>query len=82
MTETPEHNPKTSGPDPELRIRYYQDADTQDTDTLALTTDCPGPYGENVARNLAAMSNDEGEVTGIVLEHATKLLRPYLFPES
>ena len=77
MTEAPEHNPKTSGPDPELRIRYYQD-----TDTLVLTTDCPGPYGENVARNLAAMSNDEGEVTGIVLEHATKLLRPYLFPES
>ena len=76
MTEKTKHNPKTLGPDPELRIRYYQD-----TDTLVLTTDCPGPYGENVARDLVAMSNKEGEITGIVLEHATKLLRPYLFPD-
>ena len=77
MTERPEHNPKTLIPDPELRIRYYQD-----TDTLVLTTGCPGPYGENVARDLVAKSNAEGEVTGMVLEHAAKLLRPHLFPES
>ncbi len=77
MAERPEHSPGTLRPDPELRIRYYQA-----TDTLALTTGCPGPYGENVASDLVAKSNAEGEVTGMVLEHAAKLLRPYLFPES
>ena len=77
MTERPEHNPRTLRPAPDLRIRYYQD-----TGTLVLTPVRPGPYGENVARDLVAKSNAEGEVTGMVLEHAAKLLRPCLVPES
>ncbi len=61
----------------ELQVRYYED-----TDTLVLTTDQPGPYGETVGRNLVAFTNDEGDIVGVTLEHAAELLRPYLFPAA
>ena len=63
--------------EPELQIRYYED-----TDTLVLSGDTTGPNGETVARNLVAMSDNDGWVTSVVLEHAAELLRPILFPES
>ena len=63
--------------EPELIIRYYED-----TDTLVLTTGLPGAYGETVAKGLVARSNEERDITSIVLEHAAELLRPYLFSEA
>ena len=63
--------------EPELQIRYYKD-----TDTLVLSGDMTGSNGETVARNLVAMSDNDGWVTSVVLEHAAELLRPYLFPET
>ena len=62
---------------PDLDI--YYDADS---DTLSLWNGSPAGYGEMVANHLTAESNADGEVVGITLEHAAKLLRPYLFPES
>ena len=63
--------------DPELTIEYFAD-----TDTLVLTTEEPGGNGETVGKNLVAWTNAEGDVIGITLEHAAKLLRSYLFPEG
>ena len=63
--------------EPELLIRYYKD-----TDTLVLSGGLTGPNGETVAKNLVAMSDNDGWVTSIVLEHAAELLRPYLLQES
>ena len=51
-------------------------------DTLSLWNGMPANYGETVAENLTAESNDEGMVTGITLENAAALLRPYLYPDS
>lgn len=64
-------------PEPELQIHYFKD-----TDSLILTSGKLGPYGETVAKQLIARSNDDGKVTGIELFHAAHLLRPILFPES
>ena len=64
--------------DPPLYIKY-----TPATDTLVLSGVGPvlGSYGDTVARDLVAFTNEEGdEVVGVVLEHAAELLRPYLFP--
>ena len=64
--------------DPPLYIKY-----TPETDTLVLSGVGPvlGSYGDTVARDLVAFTNEAGdEVVGIVLEHAAELLRPYLFP--
>ena len=63
--------------DPQLLIRYYDD-----TDTLVLWNGTPANEGRIVAEHLTSESNAEGEVTGIVLEHAAELLRPYLFPDG
>ena len=62
---------------PDLDI-YYDAA----SDTLSLWNGSPAGYGEMVAKHLTAESNADGEVVGITLEHASELLRPYLFPES
>ena len=63
------------GKDPKLLISYYAD-----TDTLALWNGIPANEGRIVAEHLTSESNVEGEVTGIALEHAAELPRPYLFP--
>ena len=63
--------------EPDLQIRYYED-----TDTLVLSGGMVGANGETVAKDLVAMSDDDGWVTSIVLEHAAELLRPYLLPKS
>ncbi len=63
--------------EPDLLIEYFED-----TDTLVLSGGLTGPNGETVARNLVAMSDNDGWVTSVVLEHAAELLRPYLFPET
>ena len=60
-------------PEKKLLIRYQKQ-----TDTLVLRNGTPAGNGETVAKNLVAESNDAGEVTGIVLEHAAELLLPIL----
>ena len=67
----------TLKPELELQIHYFKD-----TDSLILTSGKPGAYGETVAKQLIARSNDAGEVTGIELFNASHLLLPILFPES
>ena len=54
----------------------------RESDTLSLWNGTPANYGETVAEHLTAESNDEGMVTGITLENAAALLRPYLYPDS
>ena len=63
--------------DTKLLIHYYED-----TDTLVLWNGTPANEGRIVAEHLTSESNAEGEVTGMVLEHAAELLRPYLFPDG
>ncbi len=66
--------------DSPLYIKY-----TPETDTLVLSGIGPvlGAYGDTVARDLVAFTNEQGdEVVGVVLEHAAELLRPYLFPTN
>ena len=63
--------------DSKLLISYYDD-----TDTLVLWNGTPANEGRIVAEHLTSESNAEGEVTGIALEHAAELLRPYLFPDG
>lgn len=77
-------NPEVKIPvanDPKLHI-YYDPA----SDTLTLGNGLPAGYGETVAEYLTAELNgptvaEGGEVVGMTLEHAARLLRPYLFPE-
>ena len=64
-------------PEKKLLIRYHKQ-----TDTLVLWNGTPAGNGETVAHNLVAESNDAGEVTGIVLEHAAELLLPILSGEA
>ena len=73
----PAHHKAPLMPEPELQIHYFKD-----TDSLILTSGKPGIYGETVAKQPIARSNDAGEVTGIELFKAAHLLRPILFPES
>ena len=63
--------------DPKLLIRYYDD-----TDTLVLWNGTPAQEGQIIAEHLTSESDGNGDVTGIVLEHAAQLLRPYLFPSN
>lgn len=63
--------------DPKLLIGY-----DPESDTLSLWNGTPANYGETVAEHLTAESDGGGKVTGITLENAAALLRPYLFPES
>ena len=64
-------------PEKKLLIRYHQQ-----TDTLVLWNGLPAGNGETVAQNLVAESNDAGEITGIVLEHAAELLLPILIGKA
>ena len=59
--------------EPELLIRYHKD-----TDTLILSGGVVGANGETVAKDVVAMSDNDGWVTSIVLEYAAELLQPYL----
>ena len=78
-------NPEVKIPlanDPKLHICY-----DRESDTLTLHNGLPAGYGATVAEYLTAELNgasiaEEGEVVGMTLEHAARLLRPYLFPES
>lgn len=63
--------------EPKLLIGY-----DRESDTLSLWNGTPANYGEVVAEHLTAESNSEGVVTGVTLENAAELLRPYLYPES
>ena len=63
--------------DPKLVIRYCDD-----TDTLVLWNGVPAQEGRIVAEHLTSESDANGDVTGIVLEHAAQLLRPYLYPNG
>ncbi len=51
------------------------------SDTLSLWNGVAANNGSRIAVCLTVESDDEGEPTGITLENAAKLLRPYLFPE-
>lgn len=61
--------------DPRLLIHYYSD-----TDTLVLRNELPAGHGQTVAEHVTASQNRDGDVTGVTIEHAAELLRPYLFP--
>ena len=63
--------------DPKLLIHYYSD-----TDTLVLKNEIPTGHGQTVAENVTASQNRDGDVTGVTIEHAAELLRPYLFPNG
>ena len=63
--------------DPKLLIHYYSD-----TDTLVLRNELPAGHGQTVAEHVTASQNGEGDVTGVTIEHATELLRLYLFPDG
>ena len=63
--------------DPKLLIHYYSD-----TDTLVLRNEMPAGYGQTVAEHVTASQNRDGDVTGVTIEHAAELLRPYLFPDG
>ena len=57
----------------ELEIQYFPQ-----TDTLYIGSDDIANDGYDIAENLIAHANDEGEVVGITLEHAAEVLAPYL----
>ena len=68
--------------EPNLKVEYFPD-----TDTLVFTAEGKaGSNGETVGRNgvgyVVAFTDDEGDITGVTLEHATELLRPYLCPSA
>ncbi len=62
--------------DPKLFVEY-----TPSTDTLVLSGvgRVLRSYGDTVAQNLVAFTNEKGdEVLGVVIEHAAETLLPYL----
>jgi uncharacterized protein YuzE len=61
------------------RLQIYYDSTT---DTLSLWNGVPANNGERIAGCLTIETTNEGEATGITLEYAAKLLRPYLFPDT
>ena len=63
--------------EPKLLIHYYSD-----TDTLVLRNEMPAGHGQTVAEHVTASQNRDGDVTGVTIEHAAELLRPYLFPDG
>ena len=59
----------------DLSIRYFDD-----TDTLVFhIAESPGE-GETVAPNLWVMYGRDREVSSVTIDHAVKVLGPYLFP--
>ena len=63
--------------DPELVVEYFPDSDT-----LRLGAGVPPEEGETIAKWLMVEWNKNDEVTGVVLRNASKVLRPYLFPDE
>ena len=63
--------------DPELVVQYFPDSDT-----LRLGAGEVPAEGETIAKWLMVEWNHENEVTGVVLRNASKVLRPYLFPDQ
>lgn len=58
-----------------LSISYFGD-----TDTLVLhIAESPGS-GETVSPNLWVMYDRDGKVSSVTIDHATRILAPYLFP--
>lgn len=56
-----------------LRIDYCKD-----TDTLSLWNEQPASHADDVAENLIADYNSEGDAVGFTLEHAAEILVPIL----
>ena len=54
-----------------VKLSIYYDPET---DTLSLWNGEPADEGADVAENLTADLNTDGEVVGFTLEHATELL--------
>ena len=61
------------------QLQIYYDSTS---DTLSLWNGVPANNGERIAGCLTIETTNEGEATGITLEYAAKLLRPYLFPDA
>ena len=59
-----------------LRIDYCKD-----TDTLSLWNEHPASHADDVAENLIADYDSEGDAVGFTLEHAAELLLPILTAE-
>ena len=57
----------------ELEVHYFPQ-----TDTLYIGRADAASDGYDIAENLIAHARDDGEVIGITLEHAVKVLAPYL----
>lgn len=56
-----------------LKVSYFKD-----TDTLSLWNGEPASEGGDVAENLIADYNSEGDAVGFTLEHAAEILVPIL----
>ena len=56
-----------------LKVSYFKD-----TDTLSLWNGNPASEGGDVAENLIADYDAEGDAVGFTLEHAAELLLPIL----
>ena len=64
-------------PSKELCIDY-----DPDTDILTLWTGAPASDGSEIAKDLMVFFDEEDVPQMVTLEEASKLLRPYLFPEG
>ena len=60
-----------------LSIRYFGD-----TDTLFFHIAESTGLGETVAPDLWVMYGQDGEVSSVTVDHAAKMLGPYLFPDD
>ena len=58
-----------------LSIRYFGD-----TDTLLFHIAESSGCGETIAPNLWVMYGRDGKVSSVTIDHAVKVLEPYLFP--
>ena len=58
-----------------MKLKVYYD---KDTDMLSLWNGRPATEADDVAENLVADFDNEGEVVGFTLEHASELLGTYL----
>ena len=62
-----------------LKLQVYYDPET---DTLSLWNGCPASEGGDVAEGLIADYDADGEVVGITLDGAAKLLTPYIWERA
>ena len=56
-----------------LKIDYHAESDT-----LWLGNGLPTPDGEDIAENVTAFFDDDGQPNAVMIEHAAKLLLPIL----